>query len=113
MKQTARMYYFRGTTLQTDDIPIIQYLAYDDTGLLLEKVDIYHDGRCRYLTAEEAPLSAGAVELSEVASNWSYGDAATCSGEEFEAMKQLALAMAKQGKNSGVSGGDAKRKALF
>ena len=113
MKQNAKMYYFRGTTLQTDDIPIIQYLAYDDNGQLQEKVDIYHDGRCRYLTAGEEPLLAGAVELSEVASNWSYGDAATCSGEEFEAMKQLALAMAKRDKNSGVSGGKVKPKALF
>ncbi|MBV1863264.1 MAG: hypothetical protein KUG74_02415 [Rhodobacteraceae bacterium] len=113
MKQTAKMYYFRGTTLQTDDIPIIQYLAYDDTGQLLEKVDIYHDGRCRYLTAEEAPLSAGAVELSEVASNWSYGDAAKCSGEEFEAMKQLALAMAKRNKGGRASKEETRPKALF
>jgi len=90
------LYYFRGTTLQTDDIPIIQYLAYDNEGHLMEKVDIFHDGRCHYHAADGGILPEATVVVSEVASNWSYGDAAVCTMEEFVAMKQLALTLAAQ-----------------
>ncbi len=90
------MYYFRGTTLQTDDLPIIQYLAYDADGLLTEKIDIYHDGRCCYHGAEDAPFSAGPVDVNEVTVNWSYGEAIICSAKEFAAMRHLAQNIVNQ-----------------
>jgi len=95
--RTDRLYYFRGTTLQTDDIPIIQYLACDRDGHLVEKVEIYHDARCYYLTAQDGFLSAAPFGFSEEEARWGYGAAAECSRAEFEAMKQLALKLADQG----------------
>ncbi len=92
-----RLYYFRGTTLQTDHIPIIQYLACDQQGHLREKIEIYHDGRCVYTAASEADLPAAPLGISEAEARWGYGTAAKCSFEEFEAMKQLALKLASQG----------------
>jgi hypothetical protein len=92
-----RLYYFRGTTLQTDQIPIIQYLACDQQGRLHEKVEIYHDGRCDYTAASEGELPVAPIGISEAEARWGYGTAAKCSFEEFEAMKQLALKLVSQG----------------
>lgn len=107
------MYYFRGTTLQTDDIPIIQYLSVNTAGELIERVDIFHDGRCRFWGDGDAPPQDETAALSEVASNWSYGNASPCSQKEFEAMKQLALAMAERVFDDMPLAGETKAKGLF
>lgn len=93
--QPDRLYYFRGTTLQTDEMPIIQYLACDSDGKLVEKVEIYHNGRCDYRAATGGVLPAAPFGVSEAQARWGYGTAVECSAKEFEAMKKLALKLEK------------------
>lgn len=81
------VFVFRGTTLQTGDNPIIQYLAFDPAGELCGRVDIFHDGRCLYHGRE----TAGGLTAEDM---WSYGGTSRCTRREFEAMKNLARKLA-------------------